>query len=109
MKYTPTTEFRGGWLLGYLEPTVRYEVLEKLFGPPGEGDQYKVAFEWTIDFEDGLFACIYDWKETSLYDEDLVQPFAIKWGYYIPKWHIGGEDKRVVERVNKLIAEATAQ
>ena len=62
-----------------------------LFGPPEEGDQYKVSTEWTFKGEGGIFT-IYDWKATDLYGDEYssVEEFRSLPAY---EWHIGAANK----------------
>ena len=83
----------GTSLKGYLVST--REELTKVFGKPvdyAEGD--KVTTEWKIKFDNGLVACIYDWKryengrpaDNELYD-----------------WHIGGTNYDVVSLIKDAV------
>lgn len=52
---------------------VIYSDLELAFGPPLEGDEYKVSSEWLFYSKCGHYLLtIYDWKSTMLYDERLM-------------------------------------
>jgi hypothetical protein len=91
----------GSHLQGYLQAD--YFILKELFGEPTEADGYKVDAEWEVQFEDGLIATIYNWKNGQNYNgsngldvEDITQ------------WHIGGFDKEVVDRINKVYKEYVA-
>lgn len=76
-------------LLDYVNTT--YARLYEVFGKPisGSGDG-KVNSEWIIKFADGQVATIYDWKEeeTPVYEYD---------------WHIGGNNRVVVDRIRALV------
>ena len=62
-------EFGGGTsLIGHIR--VSYAQLFKVFGEPQECDGYKVSGEWTLKDHNGTIITIYDWKCTSLYDEE---------------------------------------
>lgn len=86
---TTTEEGNGTHLQGYINTT--YGNLLEIFGEPTalESEDGKVNCEWVIEFEDGLIATIYDWKEGE-----------IPVDFY--DWHIGGHSSEVVERINKL-------
>lgn len=56
---------------------------------PEEAD--KIRVEWDIQFEDGLVATIYDWKEHKRAPEEVTD------------WHIGGRGFEVVQRVYDLL------
>lgn len=75
-----------------------YDTLVRAFGLPFDGDGYKVDAEWNIVFEDGTRATIYNWKNGRNYcgDEGLYPE-------EITEWHIGGFDKKAVERVTEVI------
>lgn len=62
MKFTVNHEVGAGtWLQGYVTTT-----LEKLIETFGEPQRYsgenKVTVNWSMYFEDGTIATIYDWK-----------------------------------------------
>ena len=61
------------------------EALGESTGPSSDG---KCQAEWSIEFEDGTLASIYDWKENKPVEE-------------VTEWHIGGFSKRAVELVVK--------
>lgn len=91
----------GTSLQGYLR--VPFSRVVEVFGEPGKGDDYKVAFEWRIEFEDGTVATIYDWKSTSLYDDKSApSPEALRASEF-SDWHIGGNSKRAVELVKTTV------
>lgn len=81
--------------------------LRDLLGPPGEGDGYKVAFEWVLIGPSGIIATIYDWKGTLLYDEDLASPAEFMPGgglFNEPmEWHIGGHGPEAARFVHELL------
>jgi hypothetical protein len=82
-----------------------YADLVSLLGEPGEGDRYKVAFEWVLIGPSGVVATIYDWKMTSLYDDGLVTPEQVRSGEYcLPiEWHIGGHGPEAVRFVREIL------
>lgn len=93
MNYRVTNSYNDAYmtsLLDYVNTT--YARLVEVFGKPisGSGDG-KVNSEWVIKFSDGNVATIYDWKteNTPVYDYD---------------WHIGGNNRVVVERIRALVA-----
>ena len=77
---------------GYLD--ISYDDLCSIFGQPFDGS-YKVDKEWELLFEDGVVATIYNYKDGVNYlgDEEGI-PFEL-----IRDWHVGGFDKRSVERI----------
>ena len=82
------------------EVYVSYQNLVDLFGRPGKGDGYKVDAEWILRFKDDKrsFCTIYNYKDGKNY--------LGKHGLHkkdIREWHIGGNDRRVVGFVKKLL------
>lgn len=90
----------GTSLQGYLNMT--YDELTVAFGKPlTEGyDDYKSDAEWHIQFEDGLVATIYNWKNGRNYlgDEGLDY-------WAITDWNIGGSHPDVVARIKQIVKE----
>lgn len=58
-------------LIGYIEASPAE--LVRLFGKPCESDGYKVSGEYLFKIWD-TYVTLYDWKMTSLYDEDYIKP-----------------------------------
>jgi hypothetical protein len=48
--------------------------LVEKFGQPQASDEYKVSGEYTFENEAGEIFTLYDWKSTSLYDDDFGRP-----------------------------------
>lgn len=93
---TTDINFTNTWLQGYIEAP--FYVLKDFFGPPHEGDQYKVDAEWDIKFQDGTVATIYNWKNGKSYNGptgDAVEDMSV--------WHIGGNSKRAVDLVQEVL------
>lgn len=66
-----------------------YDRIVEVFGEPELGvDGDECAFNWSITFEDGTVASIYDYKASSLYDDGLPTPQQMKDNF--TDWHIGG-------------------
>lgn len=108
MKYTThneSTEINLGMssLRGCIE--VSYADIVKAFGEPmREGfDDYKSDAEWTIAFEDGTRASIYNWKDGINYCGEQGTPTE-----QITDWHIGGFDEKALERVSEVLEGVTA-
>ena len=89
MNFKPTNKPTSG--THYLdEINCSYSALVEIFGEPNsEGDGCKVSTEWILESENGAIVTIYDYKETDLYDKELlsVEQFREQESYY---WHIGG-------------------
>ncbi len=82
---------RGGDLSGTSlqgEINASFKQIRDLLGESEESDGYKVSTMWTCVFEGKTFT-VYDYKETSLYSDDLpsVEEFQARESY---AWHIGG-------------------
>lgn len=71
---------------------VSYEKLIELFGQPIDGFE-KTQKEWVLEFEDGTYVTIYDWKEYGT-------PYT-----EVTEWHIGGFQKESVELILSVIYE----
>jgi hypothetical protein len=70
-----------------------------MLGPPGNSfDNYKTDGEWVIEFENGVVATIYNWKDGKNYCGDKGLELED-----IQEWHIGGIDPRVTYWVEDLI------
>jgi hypothetical protein len=80
------------------EIDISYKKLVKVFGEPEESDGYKVDAEWSIQFEDGEVATIYNYKDGKNYNGDSGKKTE-----KITEWHIGGNKKIVVERIKKIL------
>lgn len=70
------------------EVRASYDLLATLFGQPHCGDGYKVDAQWKIEWEDGVVATIYNYKNGVNY---------LGWREGIPtelitEWNIGGHD-----------------
>ena len=78
---------------------VSYEELTELFGTPiareylpwsDETENKDTRYQWLIEFEDGLLATIYDYKQKKSIWTDPIE------------WSVGGHDPRVMDRIYKL-------
>lgn len=52
--------------------------LTKLFGKPEAGDGWKVSTEWVFQNDLGELVSIYDFKQTSVYSDDLPSPAGLR-------------------------------
>lgn len=79
------------------------EIVAKLGEPTSDGDGYKVDAEWTLEFEDGTIATIYNYKTGPNYNG------SGDWNVEdIRAWHIGGAWQggfRALTLVNELFAD----
>tara|TARA_R100001163_G_scaffold64723_1_gene59661 strand:- start:367 stop:678 length:312 start_codon:yes stop_codon:yes gene_type:complete len=95
--HNETTVLSGGTCLqGYI--TIDFDKLVAVFGEPCEGDQYKVDWEWEIEFDDGTVATVYNWKNGPSYcgEQGLNQ-------YQIKEWHVGGRSRTAVNLVENAL------
>ncbi|MBU3613194.1 hypothetical protein [Polynucleobacter sp. MG-27-Goln-C1] len=91
------------WLQDCIETD--YESLVQAFGEPeSNGDGYKVSCEWSLMFEDGTYATIYDWKCSKAYcgEEHGIDAKDNT------DWHIGGTSMRAVDLVTLELLGVTA-
>jgi len=76
-----------------------YQSIADKLGAPGDSfDNYKTDGEWVLEFENGIVATIYNWKNGKNYcgDEGLELED-------IEEWHIGGRTHQVACWVEDLI------
>lgn len=88
-KVAENEKTNGTSLRGTVSTT--YDEIIKIFGEPTyvESDpDEKVTAEWDIEFEDGVVATIYDYKEYT------GKPPLARYD-----WHIGGHDTKAVHHV----------
>jgi hypothetical protein len=83
-------------LRGYI--TTTFDELVKCFGEPNhDGDGgHKVSFEWAIQFADGTYATIYDWKLSP------CDRLAVRNGR-LHSFNIGGFNSDAVIKVHEAI------
>ena len=90
----------GSHLQGHI--IVDFATLVNVFGDPScNGDEYKVQKEWCLEFEDGVIATIYDWKEGDAYNGAGEGTHYTK----VTDWHIGGFDIHAVWAVQDAITQ----
>lgn len=85
----------GTFLQGYIRTD--YGLLVSLFGGSHEGDAYKTDWEWTIKFDDGTVATVYNWKNGPNYGYSTVT------GDDIVEWHVGGHSQQAMENVKRAL------
>jgi hypothetical protein len=83
----------GSSLQGYLEATA-HEVTA-ILGPqdPEAFDPDKTRNEWTLMFDDGHVATVYDYYHSPRHPDETF------------RWHVGGRTTIVVDRLSALLAE----
>lgn len=87
IKFKTNINASGTSLVGYIDLT--YDDIVSMLGED-EGSGDKTLAQWTIKFEDGQIATIYDWKNYGWNKEEVTH------------WHIGGKSDKVLELVQKL-------
>ena len=90
----------GTSLQGEIRTT--YFRLSHAFGKPFDGDGYKTDAEWAIQFDDGVIAAIYNWKNGINYLGDDGLPVE-----KITHWNIGGHSAEAVRRVKEVLDEVS--
>ncbi len=78
---------------------VSYGKLKKTFGKPTESDGYKSDAEWEVEFENGVVATIYNWKNGKNYLGSSGTPKT-----KITQWHIGGHTEEAVKLVKQVLS-----
>jgi len=93
-------DYIGTHLQGYVDTT--YDALVAAFGKPTTADEYKVDWEWLVEFDDGTIATVYNWKDGPNYcgSEGLKAS-------QITDWHIGGKGVRAITLVGEVLAGQT--
>ncbi len=80
------------------EIVAKYADLKKKFGKPTVGDAYKCDAEWKIEFENGVVATIYNWKNGKNYcGKNGIATTKIT------DWHIGGNSQESVRLVKQAL------
>ena len=82
------------------ELTLKYSDIKKVLGEPHGSDSYKSDAEWEIEFEDGVVATIYNYKDGKNYNGKSGIPKT-----KITNWHIGGQNMQAVINVVKVMGE----
>lgn len=90
IKFQTNVFASGTYLVGYIDLT--YDDIVSVLGED-EGSDDKSLAQWSIKFDDGQIATIYDWKNYGWKKEDVTH------------WHIGGKSDRVLELVQKLFED----
>ena len=95
----PDADLNGTCLQGYIDISFN-DIVEKLGDFDDNYDDGKSDAEWTIVFNDGSVASIYNYKDGKNYNgaEGLETD-------EITDWHIGGKDKSVVAKVRAILGK----
>lgn len=83
----------GTGLVGYVNAT--FGRLVEVFGEPEDGEGYKTSAEWTIVFEDGTVATIYDYKTADCYCGEGRGTDKSE----NTEWHVGGRNAAALAHV----------
>jgi len=83
------------------EIDIDFATLKEKFGEPSNGDEYKVDAEWSLEFEDGTIATIYNYKDGKNYNGESGTPTE-----EIREWHIGGKNMKSVSLVIQILDKA---
>ena len=92
----------GTSLVGEVE--CKFYDIYDTFGRPEPGDEYKIDAHWSIEFDDGLVATIYNWKNGLNYHGAIGRNLPSDQLTDITEWHIGGKDKVVVDRIKGMLS-----
>ena len=95
----------GTSLVGHLEDIDFYRMID-MFGRPGRDnhDDYKCDAQWDIEFDDGLVATIYNWKNGLNYNDKIDK--SGDHGLQLTDmthWNVGGTDRKVVDRLMSML------
>ena len=91
----------GTRLMGHLERVDFYRLIE-VFGRPHNSDEYKSDAQWDIEFDDGLVATIYNWKNGLNYVGAIGKHHG-KQLTDMTEWNVGGKDPKVVDRLMSML------
>ena len=95
MKYTThDVDTNGSFLQGQI--TCPFSLLVTLFGEPDTGDPSKVDAFWSVLFDDGVTATIYNWKN----GRNWCGGPEVE---HITKWNIGGFNIAAVDHVKNIL------
>lgn len=97
MKYKALADNDGTCLQGYINTTYK-NIVDKLGKPHWNGDEYKVDAEWSLLFENGVRATLYNWKNGKNYCGS--EGLAVE---DITEWHIGGDSPEAVDLLTDLL------
>lgn len=78
--------------------SISYYELLKRFGEPTDGDYYTMDASWSIRFEDGTVATIYNYKNGKNYNGPVGIPVE-----EIYNWNIGGHEPKALDYIIDLL------
>lgn len=86
----------GTSLEGYIACT--YGQLTELLGNPDQGDQWATQVKWSVEFNDGTVATVYDYQICKSYlgetGKDLVDNFD---------WHVSGSNAQALQNIQNIL------
>lgn len=82
----PFIDADGTHLQGYI--AAHFDEMVYIFGDPDLEGSDKVDCEWTLRFEDGTVATIYNWENIGNFDTNT-------------EWHVGGHSGRALTLVRE--------
>lgn len=86
--------------VGYVK--MNYKDLTRCFGESDCFDNDKSDAEWIIEFEDGIVATIYNYKDGKNYCGNKGTPIE-----KIEMWHVGGVNEEALKHVVTALDEYT--
>ena len=92
-------KINGSHLQGHIHTTYA-NLVNKLGKPHIEHRDSKVDVEWSIEFNNGTIATIYNYKDGVAYLGKEGAPTE-----KITDWHIGGHNKKALEYVHWLLSD----
>lgn len=76
---------------------IKPSILLWVFGKPLEGDEYKVSGEYVFKHRSGEVITLYEWKQTTYYAEDGIEPSEFWTSNKNKELHIGAKDSSLVD------------
>lgn len=76
------------------------ELIQKLGAPSNKGDDYKTDACWELEFSDGTYASIYNWKTSRGYNPEHGQNI-----FDVTCWHVRGHSQHALDLVTAIFAK----
>jgi hypothetical protein len=92
-------QINGTGLLAQLRHLSYDRIIDVLGEPTTHFDNYKCDAEWILQFEDGVVATLYNYKNGQNYCGPKA-PHVTE----ITTWNIGGYDREAANRVHQMLA-----